>query len=176
MTKIVSEKRVYTSERLWVDQLSMAFSDDYKEIWQRYNLPHGVFIVPIDTDGNIHLLKEYAIAEGAPVLTCAKGAIDAGETACDAAHRELKEELALTAEQYTELATLYLDPHYTDTTITVILAEGLSEIDKCGGDEHHDMIPAKMSLDDAMDAIINGQIRSSLAISALYHAKRALSE
>jgi len=64
---------------------------------------HGVSVLPIDDEGNVHLVEEFAYGLGETSINTANGAVDDGETYLDAARRELKEELGIEAGEWIDL-------------------------------------------------------------------------
>jgi ADP-ribose pyrophosphatase len=55
------------------------------------------------------------------------GRIDPGESALDAARRELREETGYQAKKWTELASFWASPGYVQEKMNLFLAEDLSE-------------------------------------------------
>lgn len=59
----------------------------------------GVSVLACDADGQVYLTDEFHYAVGRHSLETVSGGIDAGETAEQAARRELEEELGITASE-----------------------------------------------------------------------------
>jgi ADP-ribose pyrophosphatase len=88
----------------------------------------SVVIIPVTAGGHVLLLRQYRYAVDDYLIELPAGMIDPGETALDAAARELREETAHQAESLRELASVYLSPGFTDERSTFILAEGCTEV------------------------------------------------
>lgn len=63
----------------------------------------GVTVIAIDEQGIAHLTEEFHYAVGRVTLEAVSGGIDAGESAREAAERELAEELGLIAADWIDL-------------------------------------------------------------------------
>ena len=92
--------------RLLVDRVRLpATGDDAPETREQFRLVHGartghgVVIVPIERDGRIVLLRQFRHPVRMWLRELPRGATDAGESAAEAARRELREELGLHAAE-----------------------------------------------------------------------------
>jgi 8-oxo-dGTP pyrophosphatase MutT (NUDIX family) len=87
----------------------------------------GVTVLPIDTNGNVYLIKEFQYAVGRDTIEAISGGYKQGEDRLEAAKRELKEETGLTATKFTYVG--HLDPFTTvvDSQNHMYIAEGLTE-------------------------------------------------
>src|SRR3954469_13337887 len=63
----------------------------------------GVSVLALDADGTACLTREFHYGVGRVTLEVVSGGIDESESPEDAAKRELKEELGITAHEWTDL-------------------------------------------------------------------------
>ncbi|CAA9586221.1 MAG: hypothetical protein AVDCRST_MAG88-3978, partial [uncultured Thermomicrobiales bacterium] len=63
----------------------------------------GVAVLPVDRDGIAQLTRQFRYALGRESVEVVSGAIDEGEEPLEAARREAKEELGITAEDWVDL-------------------------------------------------------------------------
>jgi ADP-ribose pyrophosphatase len=120
----------------------------------------GVSVVAVDDDGAAYLTEEFHYAVGRVTLEAVSGGIDDGETAEQAAHRELHEEIGVTAETLVDLGLC--DPFTSIVTSPTRLfaARGLSfgQPDLEGTES---VRCRKVPLDEAIRMVLGGRITHS---------------
>ena len=87
---------------------------------------HGpaVAIVPVSGD-TVTLVRQERVPAGGKVLELPAGGVDDGEAPLAAARRELQEETGLHGGDWTETATFFMSPGYTDEKMHLFIATGL---------------------------------------------------
>jgi ADP-ribose pyrophosphatase len=116
----------------------------------------GAAVLPIDDDENIYLTRQFRYAIGRDDLEVVAGSID-GEGALDAAKRELKEELGIEAEEWTDHGTIFSITSITESTSRQFIARKLTFAEQeTEGTE--DIEPVKLKLADAYEMVLNGEI------------------
>src|SRR5262245_19980633 len=70
----------------------------------------SVTIVPLLDDGRVVLIRQYRHPTGRSLLETPAGSVDAGESAEEAAQRELAEEIGQRAERMVHVGSFYLAP------------------------------------------------------------------
>lgn len=90
---------------------------------------HGpaVAIVPVDRDGNVTLVRQERVPAGGHVLELPAGGVEDGESPLETAQRELREETGLHGGDWTEVATFFTSPGYTDEKMHLFLATALEQ-------------------------------------------------
>ncbi|MDN4473074.1 NUDIX domain-containing protein [Demequina zhanjiangensis] len=138
----------------------------------------AVVIVAMDAQERVYLVRQYRHPVGTECWEPPAGLLDmAGESPVDAARRELAEETDLTAETWHTLVDYFPSGGGTSEAVRVFLARGIGEVPE---DERHvreaeerDMIGAWVSLDDAVEAVLDGRVHASSAVAGLLAADRA---
>jgi len=87
----------------------------------------AVAIVAVDREEHIVLVRQHRVPAGGPVLELPAGLIDPNETPLETAHRELAEETGLHGGEWTEMATFFTSPGFTDEKLHLFLATGLDQ-------------------------------------------------
>lgn len=85
----------------------------------------SVVLLPVLADGRILLVRQYRHAARQFLWELVAGRVDPGESAQNAARRELREETGYTAQRYRKLFDAFPTPGFVSETMAVYLAEGL---------------------------------------------------
>ncbi|MGL6027930.1 MAG: ADP compounds hydrolase NudE, partial [Vibrio sp.] len=105
----IAQSRLFT-----IEAVDLRFANGAQRTYERMK-PSGrdaVMMVPITAQGDLLLVREYAAGTERYELGFPKGLIDAGESAEQAANRELKEEIGFGAHQLIPLKRVVLAPSY----------------------------------------------------------------
>ncbi|WP_087023295.1 ADP compounds hydrolase NudE [Thaumasiovibrio subtropicus] len=175
--RIVSKQVVAQSRLFKIEALDLQFSNGVERTYERMK-PSGrnaVMIVPVTTDGDLLLIREYAAGTENYELGFPKGLIDPGETVAEAANRELKEEIGFGANVLTPLKEVVLAPSYFSSTMTILLAEDLYP-EKLEGDEPEPLQLVKWPLAQADELISHADFAEARSIVGLVLAQRFFSQ
>ncbi len=161
--------------RFWIE-LSLVARHRWIELHRGYrDEPYvvsspGVYIVPVDAQGNVLLIREPAIPDARQVLSLPGGAVNAGESAAESANRELQEEVGLRAGRLDFLAELTPLGRHSQWRIDAFLARDLTP-GKLAGDEPYpiEVIPTPLAAVEAL--IARGDLKDALIIAALLLAR-----
>lgn len=168
--KIIAQTRIFA-----VEELELEFSNGVYRIYERLKAgKHGaVMIIPLLDDETLLLIKEYAAGMERYELAFPKGLIDPGETAIEAANRELQEEVGYAADELTDLRRITLAPGYLSHQMDIVIAQSLYP-SKLEGDEPEpiEVVPWKISELDALLEI--EEFSEARSIAAIYLLKQFL--
>lgn len=132
----------------------------------------AVAVVALDDDGNIAMVYQYRHPFGRRLWELPAGLLDArGEAPHLTAARELHEEAGLKAERWQVLVDLDTSPGFSDESVRVYLATGLTEVQR--PQAHHeeaDLTLRWFPLADALRRVFAGEILNSLAVSGILAA------
>ncbi|AMY19222.1 MULTISPECIES: NUDIX domain-containing protein [Nocardiaceae] len=131
---------------------------------------HGaVAVVAIDDEDRIVLIEQYRHPLGRRLIELPAGLLDEpGEDPVDAVGRELTEETGLAAESFSVLVDVAASPGFTDETVRIFLAEGLSEVDRPEArDEEADIELVRLSVEDALARVLSGEIVNASAVAGI---------
>ncbi len=134
--------------------------------------PGAVSVLVLDDADRVLLIKQYRHPVGALDWEIPAGLLDvAGESALDAAKRELAEEVDLVASEWAVLAETYTSPGGSSETIRVFLARGVSEAPAFARTgEEATMVKAWVPLEDAVTAVLERRVQNGVLCSALLAA------
>ncbi|MCW2544349.1 MAG: hydrolase [Frankiales bacterium] len=122
------------------------------------------------------LVTQYRHPAGRHLDELPAGLLDkAGESAVAAAQRELVEEAGLTASTWQVLADLMLSPGMTDEALRIYLARDVVEVER-DVQEHEEleMTSRWVVLDEAVDAVLLGELENATAVAGVLAAADAV--
>ncbi len=124
-------------------------------------------IVPLDSEGNVTLVRQHRVAVGRFTWEIPAGKLDhAGEDMLCAAKRELEEETGLHAENWRLLVDMDTTPGFCNEHIGIYLATGLSQ-HQMHTDEDEFLNVRAFPLRTAVDMAMAGEIHDSKTIAGL---------
>ena len=127
----------------------------------------GVFILAVDTDKQLQLIRQYRYTTDVYSLEVPAGGIEQGEDPLTAAKRELQEELGLVAGQWRQLGKFQAENAYMNNFGIVFVATELSDVG------HDDRLAEgidkteKISVEEVLRMIKSGEITDSQSITAI---------
>jgi ADP-ribose pyrophosphatase len=124
--KTISSKKLIDTPIFRVT-MDRALDPDGFEI-KRAIVQHGgsAVIMPVDERGRVLLVRQYRLPAKQYLWELPAGRIDEGETAVQAARRELGEETGYRARRMSKLAFFYPSPGFLAEAMTIYLATGLT--------------------------------------------------
>lgn len=129
--------------------------------------PDWVNVVALTDQGEFILVNQYRFGTGALSLEVPGGVVDKGETHREAAMRELLEETGFVATDWRQLGILAPNPALNTNLCGIWLATGCIYHGD-GGHDHSEFIRVeKLSKQQTVEAISNGNIHHALAVAAL---------
>jgi ADP-ribose pyrophosphatase len=167
--RIVAERSAWEGRRLGVSVLDVEGPDGSRHQREMVRHPGAVGVAPLHDDGTITLVRQYRAATGADMWEIPAGLRDVdGEPTAETARRELAEEAGLEASSLVPLVTFHNSPGFTDETVVVYLATGLTEVpdDRQGIEEQH-MVVQRLPFDEALAMVDDGRITDAKTVIAL---------
>jgi ADP-ribose pyrophosphatase len=149
-----------------------------REVVEHYG---AVAIAAMDDDGNIPMVYQYRHPFGRRLWELPAGLLDVeGEAPHLTAARELQEEAGLQANSWQVLVDLDSTPGFSDESVRVYLATGLTQVDQPEAhNEEADMTLRWYPIAEAARAVFTGEIVNSLAVSgvlAAYAVRQGLAQ
>lgn len=140
-----------------------------REVVEHYG---AVAVVALDDDGNIPMVYQYRHPFGRRLWELPAGLLDVeGEAPHRTAARELREEAGLEAEHWQVLVDLDSTPGFSDESVRVYLATGLTQVERPEAhDEEADMTLRWYPIAEAVRRVFGGEIVNSLAVAGILAA------
>ncbi len=141
-----------------------------REVVEHYG---AVAILAMDDDHNVVLVYQYRHPLGRRLWELPAGLLDlGGEPPHITAARELKEEAGLAAKQWRTLVDLDSTPGFSDESVRVYLATGLTNVGRPDAhDEEADLTVRWFPLSDAVRLVMSGEITNSIAAAGILAAR-----
>jgi 8-oxo-dGDP phosphatase len=167
-----SSETLYTGKifALRRDQVRMPGGKDVtRDVVEHFG---AVAVVAMDDDGKLPMVYQYRHAFGRRLWELPAGLLDVdGEAAHLTAARELQEEAGLQASIWCVLVDLDSTPGFSDESVRVYLATGLSEVGRPEAhDEEADMTLHWYPLAEAARMVLNGEIVNAIAVAGILAA------
>lgn len=135
---------------------------------------HGsVILVPIDSAGNVHFVRQYRHAVGGELLELPAGTLEEGEEPLECARREIREEIGMAALNMREIGSFYLVPGYSTEFMYAYLATGLQE-NPLPPDADEYLQVERIPFVKALEMARKGEISDSKTLAALLLAQNYL--
>ena len=135
--------------------------------------PGAVAIVALDPDDRLMMIHQYRHPVHRRLWELPAGLLDVeGEDPVEAAKRELEEEAGLTATDWSVLIDVVPSPGFSDESVRVYLARGLTEVGRpeMGDDEEADMSTRWVTLSVAVRMVLAGTIVNGVTVAAVLAA------
>lgn len=175
MAKRIGEKEIFRTKLFVVKDIEIEFSSGNKATYQLIEKRDTALLVPITENNEVIFVKEYFYAIDEVQMGLPKGRIEAGEDALITANKELQEEVGFKAGKLDFLGVYTMAPGYYTQKTHIYLARELQE-SKLVGDEEETMEIIKYPFEKFEELIETKQLTEARMITALYLAKKFISE
>jgi 8-oxo-dGTP pyrophosphatase MutT (NUDIX family) len=162
------EAVVFETEWFRIHQVPSPFKNGSDPFYIMHR-PDSVTIVPISRANETVLVRQYRVAAQSDCWELPKGLIDPGETAVQAARRELQEETGIVATDLCEIGKYRCLPGFLSQVTTVFLArceDACFRDLRCPTDQDEIFALKTISLDDLEQQIRTGDIVDAFTIAA----------
>lgn len=169
---VIAQSRLFS-----IEEMELEFSNGAQRVFERIaNRGHGaVLIVAVTPSNCVLLVREYAAGIDSYELAFPKGVIDRGESAEEAANRELREETGYAAKNLNWLRTMTLAPGYFGSRIEMVMAQDLY-LSPLVGDEPEPLDVIEWPLEAVQELLERPDFTESRSIAALFLAREWLNK
>ena len=148
------------------EDLCERMSDAEKATFFVIENPDWVNIIAITKDEEIVLIEQFRQGSGEVILEIPGGMVDVGESAEDAARRELLEETGYSSDKFVLLGKSHPNPAIQENTLYHFLALNAEKTHETTFDEHESLVTKLVSLKEMKKLILTGKITHSLVLAA----------
>ncbi|WP_348728006.1 ADP compounds hydrolase NudE [Rheinheimera texasensis] len=173
--RILAQEIVAQSRLFKIEQVQLQFSNGEERLFERMRGTGrgAVMVVACPDPQHFYLIREYCAGTDDYQLGFPKGLIDPGETALQAADRELKEEAGFGATWLQELRSVALAPGYFNATMQIVLAGGLYA-ERLEGDEPEPLELVQWRWDQLDELLAQADFTEARSVAALFLARKYL--
>lgn len=173
--EILARRSVARSRLFHVEEVDLRFSNGVETCYERLvgSSRGAVIVVPMQSDGTVLLIREYAAGTDRYELGLPKGLVEHGEDLLAAANREIMEEIGFGANQSEILGALTVAPGYMSHTTHVILAQDLYA-KRVPGDEPETIEVVPWPLQNLSELLQCEDCTEARSIAALFMAREKL--
>lgn len=175
LPEILARRALDYGGRFKVERLDLRFSNGVERTYERMPVRStGAVVVAAMLDRDtLVLIREYACGPHRYELGLVKGRIDEGETAEEAAVRELKEEAGYGARKITMVRSMTIAPAYMEHEAWLVLAEDLYP-ERLPGDEPEELEVVPWRLDDLDQLILRKDCSEGRSIAGMFIVREFL--
>lgn len=175
--KKISGKLLYDGRIMQVYKDEVELENGKKSIREYIRHSGGASVLAVDDEENVYLVTQFRYPYGTETVEIPAGKRERGEDPLVCATRELEEETGLVADKISLIATVYPTPAYTDETLYIYLATGLTK-KAAHLDDGEFLGVEKVPFEKAYEMALSGKIRDSKTLVAIYAyaAKKARGE
>jgi ADP-ribose pyrophosphatase len=163
--EVLFEGRIFDVERVQVN-----LPDGRLTNYDLVNHQGSVTIIPFDQDGNVWFVRQYRLGALKVLLELPAGVIEKDEPPEECAHREIREETGLAAEDLKLLGQMYLAPGYSTELMYIYLATGLSP-NPLRADADEFLQAIAIPVEQIYSMVRNDEINDSKSLAALLLAQ-----
>jgi ADP-ribose diphosphatase len=174
--QILSVRTAARSRLFHIESVQLKFANGSRREFERIaagSRPGTALVVAMPDPGTVLLVREYAVGLDRFELSLPMGRIEAGESALEAANRELMEETGFRAAHLRPLHTLTLAPGIFGYQAEIILATGLTAC-ALGGDEPEPLELIYWPISRLEQVASTGELSEARTLAALFLARSIL--
>ncbi len=174
--KILSSKSKYKTPWIEVVHHDVITPGGSNGIYGCVNFQNlAVGVITLDEDYNTWLVGQFRFPLQKYTWEIPEGGCPLDELPLDAAKRELKEEVGLTAKDWKLIQEMDLSNSATDEVSFTYLARDITIGEPCQ-DENEDITIKKLSFMEVYQMVLNGEIRDAISVAGILKVKQMLDD
>lgn len=172
MWKLLKRKEIYTNPWISVREDIVEDHTGAEQVYGVVTLAYGSSVLPIDTEGNVYLVKQFRYGAGEDTIESPGGSIDEGDNdPLLAAQRELKEELGIQASEWVDLGFIRGLTSTIDHKEFLFLAKGFEPRESYIGNVEEGITLLKVSFEEAVQMVMESKIIHSPCVALIMKAQ-----
>ena len=173
---VLSETSVYDNPWISVTEYDVLNPSGKKGIYGKVHYKNiAIGIIPIDQNGNIHLVGQFRFVLKSYSLEIPEGGGPLDVDPLISAKRELKEELGIVADKWEKILEMHLSNSVSDENCIVYLATDLT-LGIPEPEETEELEPIVIPFDEAYRKVLNSEITDAISVAAILRIKLMINE
>lgn len=127
--QLIKQRLFYEGRKFNFEVNRMRLPNKAEGDWECIRHPGGAMAIPVTSDGQLVLVRQYRFALQGRLLEFPAGTIEPGEDALTTIQREIEEETGYTANTWHTIGQFPLAPGYSDEIIYAYLATDLEALE-----------------------------------------------
>lgn len=173
--KTLSEKLIYKGRILDLHVDEIELPDGKKSIREVVEHHGGVCVAALTDNDELLFVRQYRYPYHRVLLELPAGKLEKGENPLEAGIRELEEECGVKAQNVIPMGQVYPTVAYCSEIIHLFLARGLTATNQ-HLDDGEFLSVEKISLDEAVKLVMNGEISDSKTVALVLKTARLKDE
>ncbi len=171
----ISSEKIFDGKIIKVYFDNVKLPNDRTATREKVIHPGAVAIVPINSNKEVILVKQYRHPIENILIEIPAGKLDKGETPLNCAKRELEEEVGAKNGNLIHLSSFHTTPGFSNEVLHLYLAVGFEKKqNNLDVDEFLQVMEIK--LEDSIDMIVKGEIKDAKTIIGIFLAKKYLED
>jgi ADP-ribose pyrophosphatase len=176
LPQLLKQKLFYSGRKFDFEVARLRLPNNVEGDCECIRHPGGAMAIPVTSDGNLVLTRQYRFAAQKRLLEFPAGTIEPHEDPATTIAREIQEEIGYRAHQWRSLGQFFLAPGYSDEIIYAFLAQELEQLDEPPAqDIDEDIEVVTMSPSAIETTILDGTLSDAKSIAGFFLARAWLS-
>ena len=158
--EVLESKSIYKGRIVNLSVNKVKLSNGYIRTREIIHHSGSVAILPLLSNDNVVLVKQYRSAPGKTLLEVPAGTLEAHEVPIDCAKRELIEETGYKANKIEKMGSYYVSPGYSNEVIHHFVAKDLHKRER-NLDEDENIEVVEINLKKVINMMKNGEIQDA---------------
>ena len=169
--KLLNIEEIYKGR---VFDLTKARIEDDGLIYEREIINHSgsAVVLPLHSNGDIMLVKQYRHAAGEYLLEIPAGTVEEGESPEKCAFREIEEETGLKAAKLKKISEFYVSPGFLTEKMHLFVATKLTKTQQ-NTDDDEVIEVVRMPIEEAVGLVEDGSIQDAKTIVGILIASNS---
>ena len=174
--QLLKQRLFYEGQKFNFEVNRLRLPNQLEGDWECIRHPGGALAVPVTSDGELVLVRQYRFALQGRLLEFPAGTVEINEDPGETIKREIEEETGYRAQTWQPIGNFALAPGYSDEVIYAFLAKDLEKMDSPPAlDADEDLEVVLMTPEHLEKAIMAGEAVDAKSISSFFLARPFLS-
>lgn len=173
--KTLNVKTIFEGRIINVHVDDIELPDGSKSIREVVEHSGGVCVAPLTDEGELLMVRQFRYPFSRELLEVPAGKLEKGEDPLSAGVRELEEECGVVADKIISLGEIYPTVAYCSEIIRMFAATGLHKTHQ-HLDEGEFLGVERVKFDDALNMVMQGEIRDAKTVAAILKIARLRQE